>query len=178
MAIDIKAYYPLQDEYYQYFDSTSAPSLSLALAQLERYIQEEGPFDGVLGFSQGATLAATYLARLSLDYPSRSLPFRCAIFFCGGIPFDSEALKLGDMVLVDPGTTGPILGLSTANIWGRNDIIWPGSSEVLCELCDNEYKNVYIHDEGHSIPGPRAKEAVQGCVRAIRRAILTADLMQ
>ena len=178
MDEDIKAYYPSEDTYYQYYDSHSAESLLLALSQLEIYIQEEGPFDGVLGFSQGAALAATYLARLRRDKTSRPLPFRCAVFFCGGIPFDPKSLDQGEMKLIEPETTGRILELPTANIWGRNDTVWPGSSEVLCELCEDSCKAVYVHDEGHSIPGPRAKEAVQGCVRAIRRVIGQAEMLQ
>ena len=175
---EIKAYYPSGDEYYQYYDMRSAESLVAALSQLERYIEEEGPFDGVLGFSQGAGLAATYLARLSRDQPSKPLPFKCAIFFCGPIPFDPQYLDDGEMRFMDPKATGPLLGLPTANIWGRNDKVWPGSSEVLWELCDVMYKNTYVHDEGHSIPGPRAKEAVEGCVRAIRRVIEQGAMLQ
>ena len=82
------------------------------------------------------------------------------------------------MEFIDPKAAGPLLELPTANIWGRNDEVWPGSSEVLSELCDERSNQVYIHDEGHSIPGPRAMEAVQGCVRAIRRTIQHAEMMQ
>ncbi|CAL8579971.1 hypothetical protein XPA_005704 [Xanthoria parietina] len=126
-TVDIKAYYPAEDQYFQYYDSNYAPSLTLALAQLESYIQIEGPFDGVLGFSQGASLAAAYLVRLSRDFPSRPLPFRCAIFFSGGPPFDPQALEQIEVRIVDAEETGPILRLPTANIWGRNDEVWPGA---------------------------------------------------
>lgn len=174
---EIKGFYPPEDRYYQYYDAHSAASLTLALAQLEHYAQEEGPFEGVLGFSQGATLAATYLARLSRDRPSQPLPFRCAIFFSGGIPFDPHALDHGEIKLLDPKATQPLLQLPTAHVWGRNDSVWPGSSEKLCALCQDPHKKVYIHDEGHSIPSGR-EEAVQGCVRVIRRVIDQAELLQ
>lgn len=82
------------------------------------------------------------------------------------------------MRIVDAEETGPILRLPTANIWGRNDEVWPGGGEKLCDLCEDTDKVVYIHEEGHSIPGPRAKEAVQGCVRAIRWTIYRAEMMQ
>ncbi|KAL8639249.1 MAG: hypothetical protein Q9226_008890 [Calogaya cf. arnoldii] len=176
--VDIKPYYPAEDEYFQYYNPSSAPSVALALAQLKRYIQIEGPFDGVLGFSQGASLAAAYLVRLTRDFPSRPLPFRCAIFFCGGPPFDPQALEQDEMRLVDARKTGPILRLPTAHIWARNDTVWPEGGEMLSELCEEKDSNVYMHDEGHSIPGPRAKVAVQGCVRAIRRTIDRAEMMQ
>ena len=82
------------------------------------------------------------------------------------------------MKLIDPKVTGPLLKLPTANIWARNDEVWPGSSEMLCELCEEMSKTVYVHDEGHCIPGPRAKDAVQGCVRAIRRVVEQAEILQ
>jgi hypothetical protein len=49
--------------------------------RLEQFIDLHGPFDGILGFSQGAALAASYL----LHDADRSCPraeFRCAVFFC------------------------------------------------------------------------------------------------
>lgn len=164
--------------YYQYYDVYSATSMSQALSQLAHYISEEGPFDGVLGFSQGALLAATYLIQFSQDHPSRPLPFKCAVFFSGGIPVDPQALEKGELRHIDPKVAGEVVRLPTANIWGRNDTVWPGSSEVLCALCEDSNRNVYIHDEGHDIPGARAKEAVQGSVRAIRRAIDQALMVQ
>ncbi|KAI4270303.1 MAG: hypothetical protein LQ337_006759 [Flavoplaca oasis] len=175
---DIKAYYPATDEYFQYYDANSALSVALALAQLEKYIEIEGPFDGVLGFSQGASLAAAYLVHLSRDFPSRPLPFRCAVFFCGGPPFDPQAVEQNELRLMDAEETGPILELPTAHMWARNDKVWPGGGEMLSELCEETERNIYVHNEGHSIPGPRAKEALQGCVRAIRRTIARTEMMQ
>ncbi|MCJ1250984.1 hypothetical protein MMC30_008214 [Trapelia coarctata] len=171
VAEELKAYYPSTDTYYQYYDPRSASSMSLAISQLAAYVLEEGPSDGVLGYSQGAVLAATYLIQFSQQHPSSPLPFKCAIFFSGGRPLDPQELAQGKLKWLDPKETGPLLKLPTTNIWGRNDTLWPGTSEVLSELCEEPQKNVYIHEEGHDIPGARAKEAVQGCVRAIRRTI-------
>jgi predicted esterase len=106
--------------------------MATAISQLEAYLAVEGPFDGVIGYSQGASLAATYLIRFSQLPPSAPLPFKCAIFFSGGRPFDPRALGKGNLVLIDPEQqVTPLLSLPTASIWGRNDPIWPGSSETL-----------------------------------------------
>jgi hypothetical protein len=61
--------------------------------------------------------------------------------------------------------------LPTANVWDRNDPLWPGSNEVLFELCDTSHRNSYTHDEGHGIPSGKAKDAVLGLVRAVRRTL-------
>jgi predicted esterase len=139
--------------------------------QLNAYVDTEGPFDGVIGYSQGASLAAMYLIQHSKKNPTAPLPFKCAIFFSGGIPLDPMALAQQKLVLLDEKTVGPLLLLPTANIWGRNDFVWPGSSEHLFKLCDPSQRDVFLHDEGHDIPGGRAKDAVLGSVRIIRRTI-------
>jgi predicted esterase len=131
----------------------------------------EGPFDGVIGYSQGASLAAMYLIQQSQKNPTAPLPFKCAIFFSGGVPLDPRALDQQKLELLDQESVGPLLFLPTANIWGRNDFVWPGSSERLFGLCDPAQRNVFLHDEGHDIPGGRAKDAVLGSVRVIRRTI-------
>lgn len=163
--------------------------MRLALSQLDAYITSEGPFDGVIGYSQGASLAATYLLQLGMRHPGKALPFKCAIFFAGGVPLDPAELDDGVLRLVKVGElngigdkefrlneenvkeTEWVLKLPTAHIYGRKDPLWPGSSEVLASLSERESRSVSLHDEGHDIPGARAKEAVQGAVRAIRRAI-------
>jgi hypothetical protein len=127
--------------------------MNTALGQLDSYIKAEGPFDGVIGFSQGAALAATYLIRHYQLHPTTVLPFKCALFFAGGKPLDPKALEKDNLVLLDPKLAGPLLRLPTANVWDRNDPLWPGSSEVLLELCDTSHRNSYTHDEGHGIPG-------------------------
>ncbi|KAH6715843.1 serine hydrolase-domain-containing protein [Leptodontidium sp. MPI-SDFR-AT-0119] len=52
-------------------------------------IEQEGPFDGILGFSQGATLAFQFLSQHAKRFPY-DLPnavFRCGVFICGPPPF-------------------------------------------------------------------------------------------
>lgn len=55
-------------------------------------IEEDGPFDAILGFSQGASLAYLFLqqhARKCPYDPPWNL-FRCAVFICGMPPFRIE----------------------------------------------------------------------------------------
>ena len=71
-----------------------------------------------------------------------------------------------------------MLEMPTAIIWARDDTVWPKTSQVLCELCEKSCKAVYVHDEGRSGLVSRAKEVVQGCVRAIRQVIDQAEMLQ
>lgn len=172
--VEIKAFYPSGDTYFSYYGITS-DSISQALSQLHRYIREEGPFDGIIGFSQGAVLISTYLIQLSQEQPDKPLPFRCAIFFSASRPFDTRLLTEGQVKWIEPSVNGPLLRLPTTHIWGTNDI-HQEEAKVLCSMCDESLRDIYIHGEGHEIPGPRAKEDVQGCVRAIRRTIEKASV--
>lgn len=67
-----------------------------------KLIDQEGPFDGVIGYSGGATLASQLLIRHAQKNPF-SLPhervFRWAVFINGGTPLD--AFRLSDVKVLD-----------------------------------------------------------------------------
>jgi predicted esterase len=148
-----------------------------ALSQLSTFISEEGPFDGVIGFSQGATLLATYLMLVNKQQPEASIPFRCAIFLSATRPYDTQALARGKLEYVEP-TVGaePLIRLPTAHIWGLKDIENRDASEQLAMLCDEAQREEVKHDGGHEIPGARAQSDLHNCVRAIRRTIEMASI--
>ncbi|MCJ1396152.1 hypothetical protein MMC18_009041 [Xylographa bjoerkii] len=50
-------------------------------------IEEKGPFDAVMGFSQGAAVAASIILHHQLEHPLQRSLFRVAIFFCSPLPF-------------------------------------------------------------------------------------------
>lgn len=146
----------------------------LALDQLSTYIEEEGPFDGVIAFSQGAALVSAYLIHVSRQ--NKSMPFRCAIFLSGALPFDPEALREGTVEHVQVPRTGPLLTLPTTHIWGRKDMEFKRDSEMLASFCDESQREQFVHEKGHEIPGSRAHEDLQRCARVIRRTIEKASI--
>src|SRR6478609_3711037 len=58
-------------------------------------IAEEGPFDGVMGFSQGAAMIASVLAHYSTQNPlePQTNLFKFAIFICGSKPFTYDGMS-------------------------------------------------------------------------------------
>lgn len=50
------------------------------------HIAEHGPFDIVMGFSQGCSLISSYLLYHARETPDAPLPFKAAVFICGGVP--------------------------------------------------------------------------------------------
>lgn len=177
-SVEIKAYYPANATYFNYFSPGLVESMTAALNNLERFLALEGPYDGFLAFSQGTILVATYLLRHSMLYPAASLPVKCVIFLSGNIPLDPAALQRGEVRQLDPKKDLMALRLPTAHIWGSNDKMYPGKSESLYGLCPEEERSKFCHEEGHDIPSARAKEAVLGAVRAIRRTVDRATVAQ
>lgn len=60
-------------------------SMRAAHALVEETFQNQGPFDGVFGFSQGASVLLAYLLDQMVTYPERPLPVRFGIF-CSAVP--------------------------------------------------------------------------------------------
>lgn len=159
----------------------SVSSCTAALDDLEDYIAAEGPFDGVMAFSQGAGLAATLMVRKLLQEPmqQRLNPlFKCAIFFSGGLPGDPAALRKNQLRPLSFDIDGEVIDVPTAHIWGSNDQQYPTFGHVLSQLCKLEMRAVFIHQGGHEIPGSNSKDAVTATVQAIRRTIAKATSTQ
>lgn len=71
-----------------------------ALDYLYRIMEDEGPFDGIIGYSEGATVAATLLLheQRRMEREGRDPMFKCALFFAGWPPMSPE---LDRLVLAD-----------------------------------------------------------------------------
>lgn len=50
------------------------------------YIEENGPYDILMGFSQGCSLIGSFLLYHYRETPDEPLPFKAAMFVCGGLP--------------------------------------------------------------------------------------------
>ncbi|KAJ0424607.1 serine hydrolase FSH [Aspergillus carlsbadensis] len=161
---------------YSYFNE-SASSILAAVEDLAAYVITNGPFDGVIGFSQGAVLAATLLIAVqpspettmqSADADTESElpdalralqsrgepPFRFAVFLCGGHPFDLRALQRGVIVEITgrPSSDTPLISLPVVNCWARNDEDYPGMGPPLSSLCGKRNNEEVVHGAGHGVP--------------------------
>ena len=164
-----------KDQFFQYADESSAQSCIKAIDDLEWYIQNDGPFDGVMAFSQGAGLAATLMVRKIKEDPisQRLSPlFKCAIFFCGAVPEDLFGVAQGgSRRLMSFEDDGQVIEIPSAHIWGRSDQIYPHFGPVLSGMCKKSARADFVHEGGHEVPGPKYPEAVKTAVRCIERTI-------
>lgn len=158
-------------------------------------VQIQGPFEGVMGFSEGGVVAATLLVE---DARRPFANFKCGILFSAAPPLDPDDLRAGIIRCLDPAVDGVSIHVPTAHIYSHensstgtgfgfgnvesplnklwSDAGWSRPEQVhtsLARLCDKS--QVFVHDHGHQVPGPRDRQALRGAFRAINRTIESVD---
>ena len=127
-------------------DFPAQASVRKALSDVQSVLDKEGPFHGVIGFSEGGSLAAAVLAqdqaRQKDGLPNHRL--QCGIFFNSYPPFTSDGKKL---MLSDE--FGQLIQVPSLHVVSSCDNFY-AASQALAQLCSQP--TVYEHDEGHRIP--------------------------
>ncbi|KAA8644075.1 hypothetical protein EYZ11_012545 [Aspergillus tanneri] len=80
-------------EKYTWWPKSTPEAIRAAHQWVAEYARQHGPYDAVCCFSQGCSLASTMALYRTVNGDSRveeeSLPFRAAIFICGGVPLSA-----------------------------------------------------------------------------------------
>ncbi|KAI9675994.1 MAG: hypothetical protein M1817_000737 [Caeruleum heppii] len=93
-APGIESFYPNQ-RYLCWYDTPTTAKVAAAHRHVLSIIDRDGPFEAVMGFSQGAALAASMIIHHQLAHGTETPPlFRAAVFMCSPIPF-SHSLEFG-----------------------------------------------------------------------------------
>lgn len=150
--------------FYSLWNPNEPSTFVEALALLDTYVEDEGPFDAVLGFSAGCTLASIYIMQ---KQQQGQQPFKCAVFLsCGPISTEMELLGLEQGPQQGPNQR---LRIPTAHIWGSADEVSTTSGAELFDFCEAGTKRqVLVHDGGHEMP---RKDYLTESVHAIRKVI-------
>ncbi|KAH7303215.1 hypothetical protein B0I35DRAFT_485347 [Stachybotrys elegans] len=114
MAPEFKGMAAPDEDFFSYVDPENLDTSLKALGYLDAYIEAEGPFDGVMAFSQGALLIMTYLAQKA--FQGSASPFKCAIIFSVRDAYDPRLLEQGKLQNLTPETSGEIIQIPTAHI--------------------------------------------------------------
>ncbi|KAJ5670622.1 uncharacterized protein N7477_005985 [Penicillium maclennaniae] len=109
-------------------------------------IATQGPFDAVMGFSQGAALASALIAHQAKTHPEQPPLFRAAVFICSAAPWESAGLK---HITSQPDTYA--INIPTAHIVGKMDSLYPESMK-LYKLCEPSKATFYDHGSKHMVP--------------------------
>ncbi|KAL4744095.1 serine hydrolase-domain-containing protein [Aspergillus similis] len=84
--------------FYNWYDGLSSSQVRDAHDFVKDVVEDEGPFDGVIGFSQGASLALPILYHHEICHPDRPPPFRFAIFFCAVLSISPDPMFNADII--------------------------------------------------------------------------------
>ncbi|OGM50471.1 hypothetical protein ABOM_001024 [Aspergillus bombycis] len=157
---------------FTFCDPKEPQSCQQAARDLDRYIKEEGPFDGIIGFSLGATIALSWLVnwdQTKQGVRSHGAPFKVAVFFSSASqPYDLDALARDHIAYLNPAQMSRVLDMPTAHIWGSAD---PHAADArrAVEFCDPQKRSVFVHANGHEIPD--SVENTVSIAKVINRAI-------
>ena len=125
-----------------------------------------------MAFSQGASLAATYLVhKAQQDQTAINPVFKCAIFLCAGDAWDSD----GEGAVLKASSVGQLITIPTAHIIGSKDPFYQASLGLI-EICSSGSRVVFDHRGGHDVP--RDTQTTKDMVHAIKEVIDMAQLTQ
>ncbi|CAD6580421.1 MAG: hypothetical protein ASARMPRED_000213 [Alectoria sarmentosa] len=140
------------------------------LDRLYRVLDHDGPFDGIIGNSEGACVAATfvvdYLSKCARKEIQHSL--KCAVFMSGGPPAFSDG---SGFFLADE--YGQAITMPTCHIIAYNDALIDGAV-ALYHLCDQASATIVDHSRGHMVP--RDPKSSKLMVKGIRDLIVRATI--
>lgn len=111
---------------------------------LAQIFEERGPFDGVLGFSQGAGMLAILMAKLQRRELPTAITFRFGCMVSGFLPRDSTYRAILE---AQP------LTIPSLHVYGETDnIIKPDRSQALASAWTPTAATVLTHAGGHLMP--------------------------
>ncbi|KAJ5302766.1 hypothetical protein N7476_009565 [Penicillium atrosanguineum] len=164
-----------EEQTYAICDPNSASSCVAAMENIERYIATEGPYDGIMAFSQGASITLGWMIYKQREAKSGSLqhlPFKVGVFFSNPWRvYDGKALAEDRLAFMDPKDFEGLLDLPTAHIWGSADKDH-AMAQAISTSCVADKRSVFVHERGHEIPAK--SDTVILMARAINRAIAQA----
>ncbi|MCJ1458239.1 hypothetical protein MMC28_008610 [Mycoblastus sanguinarius] len=133
-------------------------AVNLTIDYIRNVILEEGPFQGVIGGSEGASAAATVLIdELETSRKDGRPPaMKCGIFFVA-IP----ALRADGKGWVLSDERDQRIAVPTCHVYSEKDPIVL-TSKALQNSCQSKGKTVIRHEKGHIIPHDKEQMDVRG----------------
>ncbi|KAI1392975.1 uncharacterized protein F4822DRAFT_426172 [Hypoxylon trugodes] len=158
----------IADEFFGYLAHNLEQDQYLCDNMVE-FVESHGPFDGLMGFSEGGTVAAMMLLQDARHCSFGGL--KCAVFFSACQPFDPDLVRSGTIRQADPDKDGVLFAIPTVHIWSRT----AGVEEIkvhesLSQLCDEKVREVFLHD----VPGSKSEKGLAGTLRAIEHVVANA----
>ncbi|KAL2172031.1 hypothetical protein VTG60DRAFT_768 [Thermothelomyces hinnuleus] len=123
-----------------WWQTPTVDNIRNALEVLDEHLKKHGPYDILMGFSQGCSLIASYILFHTRKTPNAPLPFKSAVFICGGIPLsvlEYLGIEVSEEAKEINQKTGDLLRNRTqalARMAERHDDIKPGHATTWDNL--------------------------------------------
>ncbi|KAK7214381.1 hypothetical protein V2G26_002384 [Clonostachys chloroleuca] len=160
------------DERYFGFTPDDPALCGQIIDSVSNFMASAKPFDGIIGFSEGACVAATIMIA-DEQLPQPVFRLKCGIFFCGLSPIDIQSCSdgKGEPRFLNYDEDGVMLRVPTAHIWSTEGGEFANMGKDLVTISDEGLREESIHRLGHEIPGSRSDEGLEEAIRAIERTI-------
>ncbi|KAI9658932.1 MAG: hypothetical protein M1821_001892 [Bathelium mastoideum] len=159
-------------------DPTDHAAVQQVVNDLDEYVEAEGPFDAVMGFSQGAQMAANYMVYKATRQQHMRPPFKCAVFFSAAPAGWLVSLQQDSCRPMDPEVDGEVIRIPTVHFWDATDPESSVCAPILSRVCNAKLRQDVFHEGGHEIPGAKDRKSLTAAVEAIRKTIGWASLQQ
>ncbi|KAJ8426646.1 hypothetical protein Cgig2_029830 [Carnegiea gigantea] len=131
--------------YYEWFqynkEFTEYTNLNESLEYIEECMIKHGPFDGLLGFSQGAILSAALPGLQAQGVALTEVPKLKFLIIIGGAKFQAESLAKK--------AYGSPIECPSLHFLGKEDFLRPYGEELLKSVVNPV---VIRHPKGHTVP--------------------------
>ncbi|KDO29103.1 hypothetical protein SPRG_20123 [Saprolegnia parasitica CBS 223.65] len=168
---EVELFFGKNGPYYEWWDHIETPAtettpkrsdyvgLSRSLDFLLGQVDALGPFDAVLGFSQGTAMTTI----LTAHYLSRGtpMPYKAVLLFCGLLPRDGmpASLRSGSSYHLD---------IPSIHVLGETDAIFSWSKKLVGAY-ESSRRTMFIHPDGHKFPTlPAAKPMYKEIAATLR----------
>ncbi|KAL4805881.1 hypothetical protein BDV18DRAFT_160747 [Aspergillus unguis] len=151
-------------------DNNPDKALEKAIKHILEFVEENGPFDVIMGIMEGAALAYELLDRHIREYGSFfPPPFESAVFVCAHIPWKlNEDPFEPDLFPFEKSSNKYAVRIPTAHIVGKGT---PRHSEALTLQRRCEPKKAESYDHQGSDIRPLNRKAAHEVVKVIERVI-------
>ncbi|KAF2014352.1 hypothetical protein BU24DRAFT_481795 [Aaosphaeria arxii CBS 175.79] len=165
-AAGIESLVTTDEEFFMYYPyDPSVSGVVEAVENLQTYIEEEGPFDGILAFSQACGLASTW----SFWNPQVAQDaVRGIVFFSGDAAISVQGLREGRLEYPDVAVEGKG-SMPSLHVWGANDTMNPDRNKILFSQWDEANATLLVHEGGHELPSAGMNSSVVEIAHQIRR---------
>ncbi|KAJ5247160.1 hypothetical protein N7468_002143 [Penicillium chermesinum] len=156
------------------WEKAGNPSFSCIASVMDdliKILENDNEIEGVMGYSEGAEIAATLLLEEQRRYKeSGRIPrLKCAVFLSGWPPVEPVT---GGCILADD-FEDEVIKIPTCHILGAADPFLDGAM-ALYNMCDPDTADIFDHGGGHVIP--RNRDVVHQVGEVIQEMISSVEV--